>query len=252
MRIIPLSEGSYTIDRSKEFVPFNKHFDDLQERPIGSLLVEIQPFVVETTSDIILMDCGLGFCDAKGVMNIHFNLMQHQIDPSQVTKVLLSHLHKDHAGGALKFDVHLQQYSLSFPNATYYINRNEMHYALEENQSASYQSEKLTVLQNSNQVVLLDDIGSIDQYIKYQVTGAHSKFHQVFWIEEEGDIIFYGGDDAPQLKQMKVKFVAKYDFDGTKSMTLRNAWWQKGKMDNWTFLFYHDIQTPTFSDCLSS
>ena len=40
MTIVPLSEGSFTIDHTKAFVPFNKSTDDLQQRPTGSLLVE--------------------------------------------------------------------------------------------------------------------------------------------------------------------------------------------------------------------
>jgi hypothetical protein len=38
-----------------------------------------------------------------------------------------------------------------------------------------------------------------------------------------------------------------YDFDGKKSAELRNQWWTKGNEENWTFLFYHDIQTPLTS-----
>lgn len=252
MKIIPLSEGSYTIDKSKEFVPFNKNSDDLQQRPIGSLLVEIQPFAVVTTSDIILLDCGLGFCDQFDVLNIHHHLLQNGIDPLLVTKVLLSHLHKDHAGGISKYDQQLNRYFLSFPNATYYVNRNELTYALEGEANASYLKEKLRILSSSGNVTLLDDDGIIDGYIKHQVTGAHSKYHQVFWIQEDSECIFYGGDDAPQLKQMKFKFVAKYDYDGTKSMQLRKSWWQEGVLNNWTFLFYHDIQSPFFRNSPSS
>ncbi|MCZ0211847.1 hypothetical protein OZK63_41550, partial [Streptomyces sp. UMAF16] len=61
MQVIPLSEGSFTIDKSKIFVPFNLEADNLHNRPIGSLLVEVQPFVVITEKDIILLDTGLGF-----------------------------------------------------------------------------------------------------------------------------------------------------------------------------------------------
>ncbi len=61
MQIIPLSEGSFTIDKSKLFVPFNTHSDDLQRRGIGSLLVEIQPFAVITSEDVLLLDTGLVF-----------------------------------------------------------------------------------------------------------------------------------------------------------------------------------------------
>jgi hypothetical protein len=48
------------------------------------------------------------------------------------------------------------------------------------------------------------------------------------------------------LQQMKNKFIAKYDYDGKKCMELRQQWWQQGKEERWTFLFYHDIKTPVF------
>ena len=249
MKIIPLSEGCYTIDHTKEFVPFQKEIDDFQKRPIGSLLVEIQPFVVVTENDTILLDCGLGYTNSQGILNIHQNLINNDIDPMSVTKVLMSHLHKDHAGGIGKYDSILKQTFLSFPNANYYVNRQEMEFAL-KTENPSYKKQQVEVLSNSNQFVLLGDEGQINKNIRYQKTAAHSLHHVVFWIEENEEIIFYGGDDAPQLKQLKLKFVAKYDFDGTKSMTLRNMWWQKGKVENWTFLFYHDIQTPTFNGLL--
>jgi hypothetical protein len=72
-------------------------------------------------------------------------------------------------------------------------------------------------------------------------------FHQVFWIEEDGQKLFFGGDVAPQLQQMKSRFIAKYDFDGKKCMELRQQWWQQAQVENWTFLFYHDIKTPVFN-----
>ena len=111
----------------------------------------------------------------------------------------------------------------------------------------SFIPDELGALKNSSQVVFLDqDAGAIDDYISYEVTGAHSPYHQVFWIKDDNKIGFFGGDDAPQLQQMKHRFVAKYDFDGRKAMELRRSWWQKGAEEKWTFLFYHDIQTPQF------
>jgi hypothetical protein len=94
---------------------------------------------------------------------------------------------------------------------------------------------------------LLEREGVIDEYISFQMTSAHSPYHIVFWIKENAQTVFFGGDDAPQLQQMKSRFVAKYDYDGKKTMQLRSAWWEKGKEEKWTFLFYHDIQSPTIS-----
>lgn len=99
MKIIPLSEGSFTIDKTKIFVPFDTEKEELNNRPIGSLLVEIQPFVVITEKDVILLDSGLGYNEADGTPQLYNNLQRAGINPSQVTKVLMSHLHKDHAGG---------------------------------------------------------------------------------------------------------------------------------------------------------
>ncbi|MEO5944813.1 MAG: MBL fold metallo-hydrolase [Ferruginibacter sp.] len=243
MKIIPLSEGAFSIDKTKVFIPFDKAKDDLQKRAAGSLLVEIQPFVVITNKDIIVLDTGLGFTNADGILHIHQQLTDNGISPMDVTKVLLSHLHKDHAGGISIIDKVHGSVFYSFPNAAYYVNEKELAYGL-ANETQSYLPEEFKILANSDKVVLLEDEGVIDGYIKYKLTGAHSLYHTVFWIEEENQIIFFGGDVAPQLHQMKSRFVAKYDFDGKKSMELRTQWWQQGQEEHWTFLFYHDIKSP--------
>jgi glyoxylase-like metal-dependent hydrolase (beta-lactamase superfamily II) len=243
MKIIPLSEGCFTIDQTKEFVPFNLTDDDLQKRSKGSLLVEIQPFVIITEKDIIILDCGLGYTNYNDVLQIHQNLLDHEIDPMEVTKVIISHLHKDHAGGICKFDKLLGKSFLSFPNATYYVNKDELNFA-KETENPSYVPHKIETLFNSNNLVLLDQNGVIDDFIFYEQTSAHSPHHLVFWIKDNDKTVFFGADDAPQLQQMKSKFVAKYDHNGKKSMELRMKWWEKGQKEHWTFLFYHDLKSP--------
>ena len=246
MKIIPLSEGSFTVDKTKLFVPFDKAADDLKQRPAGSLLVEIQPFAIITQKDILLLDTGLGFHTKDGMLQLHHNLISNGINPADVTKILLSHLHKDHAGGIQDINKNSSIPALSFINATYYVNRKELAFAT-ENKNASYIPEDFSLLNSSGKLVLLDDAGIIDDYIQYEMSGAHSPYHTVFRIKENSEIFFYGGDVAPQLQQMKNKFVAKYDFDGRKSMELRTNWWAQGQLEHWTFLFYHDIKTPFFS-----
>ena len=245
MKIIPLSEGSFTIDKTKLFVPFNTSTDDLQKRAIGSLLVEVQPFVVITHEDVLLLDAGLGFTNENGVLQIHQNLMDAGINPSEVTKVLMTHLHKDHAGGISIENKTTGESAMSFPSAKYYVQKKELEFAFEKG-FPSYITKELECLKNTNQVVLLDGNGIIDGYIKYEVTSAHSPHHQVFWIVDAGEKVFFGGDDAPQLHQMKTRFVAKYDYDGKKCMELRKQWWKQGEEENWKFLFYHDIKAPIY------
>lgn len=244
MKIIPLSEGTFTIDKTKLFIPFDQQTENLQARPVGSLLVEIQPFVVITSKDILLLDAGLGFSDNEGKMQLHKNLAEAGINPSDITKVLMSHLHKDHAGGVSE-DKDRNQ--LCFPDATYYIQQKELDFAFEKG-LPSFIPDELEVLKSAKQVQwLTKEEGTIDEYIYYKVTGAHSPFHQVFWIKENNETVFFGADDAPQLQQMKHRFVAKYDFDGKKAMELRRKWWEQGDKEKWTFLFYHDVQNPVYT-----
>jgi len=242
MKIIPLSEGSFTIDKTKLFVPFDENSDVLNERPVGSLLVEIQPFLVKTSKDVLLLDTGLGFNDSsEGKMQLLANLERAGVQAGDVTKVLISHLHKDHAGGVSLEGDHSK---LTFPNATYFLQERELDFAIKKG-APSFIPEEIQALKSSSQVQLLkEDEGMIDGYISYRMTGAHSQFHQVFWIKEEGETIFFGGDDAPQLQQMKVRYKTKYDHNPELAMQLRQQWWEQGISEGWTFLFYHDIKSP--------
>lgn len=243
MNIIPLSEGSFTIDKTKKFVPFDDSNDNLQERSKGSLLVEVQPFVVVTSEDVLLLDAGLGF-EKDGELQLYTNLKAAGIDPDSITKVLMTHLHKDHGGGVGRF-LNPTEEVLSFPNARYYIQRQELEYAFEKG-LPSFIPHELEVLKDNPAVELLEGNGVIQGYISYELTGGHSPFHQVFKIIDGGETVFFGGDEAPTLHQMKNKFMAKYDYDGRRSMELRKQWKEQGEKEQWTFLFYHDIHHPTY------
>jgi glyoxylase-like metal-dependent hydrolase (beta-lactamase superfamily II) len=203
--------------------------------------VEIQPLLVITSKDVLLLDAGLGF-ETGGTLQLFGNLAAAGIQTTDITKVLLTHLHKDHAGG-IGIERDGLGSRLALPGATYYVQRNELDYAFEKG-APSYITHELESLRNESNVVLLDGDGVIDDYIHYEISGAHCPWHQVFHIHDDGEKVFFGGDEAPQLHQMKHKFAAKYDYDGKKAMELRQQWWEQGHREHWTFLFYHDLRNP--------
>ncbi|MBS1615319.1 MAG: MBL fold metallo-hydrolase [Bacteroidetes bacterium] len=240
--IFPLSEGSFTIGHDKVFVPFDAEKEQLSDRPTGSLLVEVQPFLIQLPGDLLLLDSGLGFSDAQGRMQLHQNIRKQGFEPEQVTKVLISHLHKDHSGGLLQSGGGALRPAL--PLARYYIYRAEAAFALATGYP-SYHPEDFEPLLQSGQVEWLDaEQGAITESIRYQHSGGHSPQHIVFHIQSGNEKIFYGGDEAPQLRQLRFKYVAKYDFDGRKAMQLREHWAEQGRAEHWKFLFYHDIKCP--------
>lgn len=244
--IHPLSEGVFTIGHDKEFIPFNEETDELNDRPVGSLLVEVQPFLVITKNDIIILDTGLGFRTDEGILQIHHNIRKHGYEPAQVTKVLLSHLHKDHAG-CLVFTDNNGMIHTTFPNAEYYIYREEADFALKKG-LPSYYPHDIEPLLATNQVRWIDGpTGTINGNITFMHSGGHCPQHIVYLIEEDNEKLFFGGDEAPQLKQLKMKYVAKYDYDGKKAMQLREQYAERGRNENWKFMFYHDVKTPISS-----
>jgi len=239
-QIFPLSEGTFTVGRDKTFLPFDETKDELNDRSTGSILVEVQPFLIVNDRDVIICDAGLGFRNADGVAQLIANLAQHNIHPEDVTKVLMSHLHKDHAGG---LPVILEE--PAFAQAKIYVYFPEMTFAYEKG-APSYFTEDLDALKSSDRVVWLEESkGTIDGYIHYEHSGGHSPEHIVYWVDTAEGKIFFGGDEAPQARQMKIKYVAKYDYNGKLAMELRERWAEQGKTEGWQFLFYHDVKLPT-------
>jgi glyoxylase-like metal-dependent hydrolase (beta-lactamase superfamily II) len=242
--VYPLSEGTYTIAGDHVFVPFNQATDNFKDRP-ASLLVEIQPFLIVTSKDLIIIDPGLGFTTSTGQLQIHENLNKLGISAADITKVLLSHLHIDHTGGVVEQVIQngSWQWQPAFPNATYYFQQQEWEYAM----SKSYPSYDVLRLEqmkaNTKHVVLAGDT-VIDDYIQFEICGGHTPFHQVIKIKDQGIIYFFGGDVVPQFSQVQRRFVAKYDVDGVKSAALRKAYAEQALQERWICLFFHDLRTP--------
>ncbi len=242
-KIFPLSEGQFTIGHDKVFIPFDLDTDILNERATGSLLVDVQPFLVITDNDVIILDTGLGFRNKSGKLMIHENLFAHGYGPGDVTKVLMSHLHKDHAG-CMTYEDESGNIIPTFPHADYYIYTSEVNFALEKGLPSYFPHDIEPILTTDRVKWLTGETGIIDNYISFRHSGGHCPQHIVYLIDDGTDRIFFGGDEAPQLKQMKMKYVAKYDFDGKKAMELREQYAAEGREEGWQFLFYHDIKTP--------
>jgi glyoxylase-like metal-dependent hydrolase (beta-lactamase superfamily II) len=234
-RVHSLYEGSFSVDASKKFIPFDPTIHDKKDRP-ASLFIHVHPFIIETDSGLLLLDTGLGFVDEEGELLLHQRLRQKGFDSEDVRYVLLSHLHKDHASGMVtQVD---GRYRLAFPQAEYVVQRGEWEDAY-SGKSESYKTELLDVLQRSGNLVLVEGDGQLNPHIQYELSGGHTEHHQVFHIHANGQHYFFGGDEAPEPEQFFRSFAAKYDFNGRKAMELRQQYWEQGQNEGWIFLFYH-------------
>lgn len=240
MEIFALDEGSYSVDSTKKFIPFDPKKDDAKSRP-GSLFIHVNPFLIKTSTELIVLDTGLGFKCEDGELWLHKHIRQKGFDPEDVTLVLMSHLHYDHSGGlVIERNGRLEP---SFPQARHVIQRAEWEYAF-STQSSSYHKDIFEAMQRSADIAFVEGDGEFKPGIRYELSGGHSKFHQVFWIDIDGKKVFFGGDELPEPEQLLRKFIAKYDYDGRKAMELREVYGHKAADEGWTCLFYHAKRNP--------
>ncbi len=235
IQVYTLYEGSYSVDISKKFIPFDPLVHQAKDRP-ASIFVYVQPFLVEFKNKLFLIDTGLGFSDENGELILHKNIRKAGFQPEDIDYVLMSHLHFDHAGGLVHR--HEGKISLSFPHATIMINRGEWETA-NSISSRSYDLEIFEYLQRHAQIDLVEDSGIYMPGVNYELTGAHCPYHQVFIIGEEGEQVFFGGDVWPEPEEILKRFIAKYDFDGRLAMEMREVFAQRAIEQHWRCLFYH-------------
>ena len=155
--------------------------------------------------------------------------------------VLMSHLHYDHSGGlVVERNSRLEP---SFPKAVHVIQKGEWEQAI-NGRSSSYHKEIFEALKNKVNIHFVENSGELKPGIQYELSGGHCPFHQVFWLNDNGNKCFFGGDELPEPEQLLRKFIAKYDYDGRKAMQLREEYGKKAAEENYICLFYHAKSNP--------
>lgn len=236
MNVQAIKLGNFKVNQQKQFsylLPNDESTD---------LKMAIQPFLIHTSDDCILIDTGFSFSDQDHPL-INEALLAKNISPNDITKVLLSHLHKDHIEGLGFFSEN--GFVQMFPNATIYIQKREYDYAISQTESHSYNQELLQAIKKLPNIFWLnEDTGKITPNISFEVTGGHTAFHQVFWYKNEDNIYFFGGDNLPNRSYLKRPIAYKTDFDGKKAREYRKIWEQKAIDEEWIIMLYHDMRIP--------
>lgn len=205
---------------------------------------------------VILIDTGIGdkFPEKQAQMygidlsqsNLISSLAQAGLSPSDVTDVILTHLHFDHAGGATC--LREGQLAPTFPQARYWVQRENWDWALNpsEKDRASYLSENFLPLQASGQLHLLEGPGDILPGIRARISQGHTTGQQLIEIHAETETAIYCADIIPTASHIAVPFVMGYDLRPLQTIEEKKAILADALAQNWILIFEHD---PAIAAC---
>ncbi len=237
-QIHALHEGRFTVGSDKDFVPHSEG----ETFPKATLFISVTPFLVITPSDVLLLDTGLGeWARGRGVEYLTEGLQRHGVAREDVTKVLFSHLHFDHAGGGV--------YSVdgvwrpTFPNAEYIVQKGELDAPYGE-ESDKARDVVADVIEDAGQLHLVEGSGFLTDEIEYVHTGGHTRDHQAFRLHTGGLIAVFGGDVLPAPNQINLRFHAKYDYNAKRSQNERTRLTQEAAEEGQLLLFFHSTTSP--------
>jgi glyoxylase-like metal-dependent hydrolase (beta-lactamase superfamily II) len=207
----------------------------------------------------ILVDTGMGNKqDAKFFGHYHPSntvslknaLQKISVDANDITDVLLTHLHFDHVGGAIKNKD--EQLMPTFPNATYWVSESQWDLAMNPNkrEKASFLKENIQPIQASGQLKLItvpDYQGQqslqeihFSENISCLVVNGHTQCMLLPKINYNGKTLVYMADLLPSVGHIPIPYVMGYDMQPLVTLNEKELFLQEAVQKNYTLFFEHD------------
>ncbi len=222
------------------------------------ILMESRALLIQSKERNILVDNGNGsdfrlkFGDAAGEkfeqiygvdssgINLISSLKKLGLTPSDITDVILTHLHFDHAGGSTtEVNGILKP---TFANATYYIQQANLATALNPNrrEKASYLKPNFEPLLEANCLKTLDGPQELFPGIFLSLTFGHTHAQQNVLVSDGTTSLFYCADLIPTATHTRLSWVMGYDLNPLKIIEEKNEILQTAAKDKWYMFFEHD------------
>lgn len=210
-------------------------------------------FVVNAHGKKIMFEAGLGdtltdkekkIYGVAGESNLEPGLASLGLTPEDIDFVILTHLHTDHAAGAVKLVN--GEYVPRFPNATYVTSQLEWSEAMFPNDrtSAVYIKERLKPLKDSGKLVLIGGNTTLFTGIKTVHTGGHTRGHFALEMESQGEMVYYYSDIYPMLPHLKTAWVPATDLFPLDTMEIKKQTLPRIVDTGVVLAFDHETSTP--------
>jgi glyoxylase-like metal-dependent hydrolase (beta-lactamase superfamily II) len=163
-----------------------------------------------------------------------------------IDRVVLTHLHFDHAGGATTWADDGETAVPTFPNATYWIHRGEFDDAMNPNarNAASYLKRNYAPLVEADSVRWIED-GEEHEGIRIFGTPGHTRHHVSVGVDDgEGRLVVFLGDLCPTTHHLPDPWIMAYDLYPVTTLETKQRFLAEVHDRGWLCAFVHDADHP--------
>ena len=214
--------------------------------------------LIQEGKHLILIDTGMGTKQSDkffGYYYLHGNdsleksLNKYGFTSDDITDVVLTHLHFDHCGGAIKYNANSTLLEPAFKNATYYSNKKHWDWAVKPNprEKASFLQENILPIQQSGQLKFLTEATELIKGVNFIEVNGHTEAMMLPIIKYKNTTIAYMADLIPSVAHLPMPYIMAYDMRPIQTLTEKQSVLNKAIENNWTLFFEHD---PTI-ECIT-
>jgi len=247
-----VSGGSFCLDGGSMFgvVPKTLWHRKCPADERNRIAMDTNCLLVRTAKYIALIDSGYG--DKSGERQrdhlalqsgqvLLNNLAKLDVQPEDVDVVIPSHLHFDHAGGCTVQDAS-GRLRPAFPRARYLVQRSEWEDATSDlpELAGTYLPEDCLPLEEAGVLELIDGDAQLLPNIACQVTGGHTRGHQILLLGTTDQRAVYLGDLSPTSAHLPTFWTMAYDQNPLVTRRIKPHILGQASDDNWVVFFDHD------------
>ena len=170
-------------------------------------------------------------------------LAQAGVAADEITHVVFTHLHFDHAAGALV--LRAGRLTPLFPGAVHVVQRGEWDDAVEgvSIMRTSYAPDDLEALRGVRWELAEGD-GPVLPGVSVQVTGGHTRRHQAVWVRGDRRSLVFPGDILPSRHHLSPYWIMAYDMFPHRTLRVKQALARQVHDEGCVVAWDHDPRGP--------
>lgn len=172
------------------------------------------------------------------------SLSLHGLTTSDITDVILTHLHFDHAGGStIKENGRVVP---AFKNAKFYVQKAHWEQAMNptEKDRASFMPDDYMPLWEHGVLELIEGEVEIFPNINLVLVNGHTAAQQLPKISDGNSTLLYCCDLFPTTTHVPLPYIMAYDLRPLTTLADKKRILKSATEENWILFFEHDPNTP--------